>query len=214
MISEILELNNKYIDNKINNSEKQNFNIITGSIPVIISAPHSIMQFRNGKNKVADYLTGPIAEYLAKYSNTHCIIRTFNKNDDPNYDLSGYGLEYKESLKEYIICNNIKVLIDLHGCKDSKYFDFQIGTNNTLNINNNYQVLNTIINNLNKIGKVVIDQDFKADGPGNISRYISYNLKIPCIQIEITSKFRKDPQKLMALIETLEELIKNINLII
>lgn len=214
MISEILELNNKYIDNKINNSEKQNFKFTYGEVPVILSAPHAVMQFRNDKNKVADYLTGPIAEYLSKYSNTHCIIRTFNKKDDPNYDVIGYGLEYKESLKEYIICNNIKVLIDLHGCKDSRDFDFQIGTNNRLNINNNYQVLNIIIDNLNKIGNVVIDKDFKADAPGNISRYISSNLKIPCIQIEITSKFRKDPQKLMALIETLEELIKNINLII
>lgn len=214
MISEILELNDKYTNNKINNCEKQNFKFIHGGIPIILSAPHAVMQFRKGKNKVADYLTGPITEYLSKCVNTHCIIRTFNKKDDPNYDVTGYGLEYKEFLKEYIICNNIKVLIDLHGCKDSKDFDFQIGTNNRLNINNNYQVLNIIIDNLNKIGKVLVDKDFKADGPGNISRYISENLKIPCIQIEISSKFRKDSQKLMVLIETLEELIKNLNLII
>lgn len=209
---ELLKLNNKYYEDNCNNENKEkNYEFIVGQVPIIISAPHAVMQVRNGKVKVADYLTGPITEYLCRNTRCHGIVRTFCNNDDPNHDKKGLGFEYKRDLSTYITLQSIQLLIDLHGCKDSEEYDFQIGTNNGLNLTEDKKILELVIFSLKKIGKVVVDKEFKADKEGNISKYISYNLNIPCTQIEITAKYRKEPDSINSLIENLKEMIKEIN---
>lgn len=81
----ILKVNELYIQNNHNGikSDGQNFKIINGKIPILLSAPHAVRQGRNGNVKSAETLTGPIVEILCKTTGASGIIRTFNLDDDP-----------------------------------------------------------------------------------------------------------------------------------
>ena len=85
MINEILNLEQKYKANGYYH-ESNDILLIQGSIPVMVSAPHSVKHLRNESIKNEDMLTGGIAEYLGAITGCH-VITNLSSLLDPNYDL-------------------------------------------------------------------------------------------------------------------------------
>ena len=71
---------------KYNGSSKPGFHIIPGTIPLMISAPHAVNQFRKEEVKWADKYTGAIAILLHKLTGCHVIYASGYTGGDPNYD--------------------------------------------------------------------------------------------------------------------------------
>ena len=187
---QIEEINKKIFDNeqiRKQNKEKS-FEIINGSIPIVLSAPHSVKQTRNGKIKEAEGETGAIVQILAEKTGAYAIYKTYNNNDDANYDINNL---YKEELKQIIETNNIKLLLDLHGAKYESNFDIEIGTDDGKNINDTelIEILKYCLYR-NGIKNVKENEKFKASTIHTISKYISENTGISCVQIEIAGQFR------------------------
>jgi len=185
------ELNKKYEENDFNGIYQGicNLKIMKGSIPILLSAPHAVMQVRNGIFKRCDGLTGGIVEYLKDSKDTFGITRVHNLLDDPNYYNYGVSLLYKQAIVKLINEYNIKYLLDIHGCSDNHDFSIDIGTNNGRNTNNS-QDIDVLLEYFSSLGKVMIDNKFKASLSGNISRYVHEVTNIPCFQIEISSDLR------------------------
>ncbi len=211
-LEKIRKLDEKYKSNNYNGIKNKgnNFKIIEGNKPIILSAPHAVKQIREGRTKDEDKLTGAIVEYLCTKTGANGIIRTWNNNDDPNYYNSGNSLEYKKAILNCIKNKNIAILIDVHGCKDNHGFDLEIGTNNGENINYNTNYLEILKTEFSKIGKVVIDEKFKSSKPTTVSSFINKNSGIPCIQIEIASNLRNRESGLIKLLEVFENVIQKI----
>ena len=171
-----------------NKQEIKGFEIISKDIPIIISAPHSAKQFRNGKIQSKEIYTDSLAIKLSEKENISCIYKTAFLNDDVNSDKES---EYKTDLKQYIEKNNIKFLIDLHTMSDKRLPDICISINSGKNILNQYSILQEIISafNSNGITSVTVDEPIKAKDVNCISNYISRTCNIPCFQIEINKKF-------------------------
>lgn len=188
---QIEEINKKIFDNeqKRKQNKEKSFEIINGSIPIILSAPHSVKQTRNGKIKEAEGETGAIVQILAEKTGAYAIYKTYNNNDDANYDI--YNNLYKEELKQIIESNNIKLLLDLHGAKYESNFDVEIGTDDGKNIND-VKLVEILKDSFNKNGikNVKENEKFKASTIHTISKYISENTGISCVQIEIAGQFR------------------------
>lgn len=210
IIKQIMELEEKYRCNNYNGVEegKCNYKIIKGTIPIILSAPHAVNQNREGKIKGPDILTGAIVQYLAIRTGVSGIIRTYNFNDDPNYENQGQSLKYKEEILNLIKEKNIKILIDVHGCKDNHGFDIDLGTNYGENINQDNSCLEILKAEFSKIGKVVLDNKFRASRDTTVSNFINKNSKIPCIQMEISSRIRRNSENLISFLEIFEKLLK------
>ena len=210
-IENFLEANQKFNELE-ENENKQIYEVVNGKIPVLISAPHSVRQFRNGKIKEKDLYTGPIVIELQRQTNCYCIYKTKNNNDDANYDIERN--EYKEKIIEIIKDNNIKVLIDMHGASNKHEFDIEIGTDNNKNLNGNNEILDLLIRKLknNGIEKIYVDSRFKASSIHTICKYVSSNVNIPCIQMEIVGKYRyKDyPEGIQKLVNAIKEFIQEI----
>lgn len=206
----IFELNQKYKANDSNGikSNASNFKIINGKLPILLSAPHAVKQNRNGMEKEEDGMTGAIVEYLCLKTEVNGIIRTYNLGDDPNFENEGYGLKYKNAMLNRIKEKQIKCVIDVHACKDGYGFDIDIGTNNGKNIKNGEQYVAVLEKEFSKIGKVTIDEKFKASREMVISRYIHQKSKIPCFQVEICINLRKN--KLNELLEAFERIIEEL----
>lgn len=212
--TQIEELNKKYKLNNANglkNNNSTNYTTINGKIPILLSAPHAVKQVRDGKVKAEDAYTGGITEYLCKVCSCFGIIRTFNEADDPNIDNTGLGFDYKQQILNTIRQNNIKLLLDIHGCNNSHGFDFCIGTNSRKNLNGQNDILDILNIGLSYIGQTAVDDYFKASLDGNIAKYIAQHTNIPTIQLEISSDFRKDANYLEQLILSLQIIIENIN---
>lgn len=136
IINELRNLNYQFLENNKNGIKIDNKNYIfkTGRIPILLSAPHAVKQYRGSQVKSSDYLTGPLAIYLAQKCNCSYFVRTFNDNDDPNFPLgtttSYIESDYLRALKDFIIEFNHFLVIDIHGCVNNKKYDCSLWSDN------------------------------------------------------------------------------------
>lgn len=129
IINELRKRNNQFLANNKNGTKVDNKNYIfkVGKIPILLSAPHAVKQYRESQVKPSDYLTGALAIYLAETCNCSYFVRVFNDFEDPNFPLGTTLLkvdnEYLKTLKRFIQEYNQILMIDIHGCVDSKKYD-------------------------------------------------------------------------------------------
>lgn len=128
-IQQVQKIDQQFSRNQYNGGGQNDFVIKEGSIPVMISAPHSINHFRKGQLKLADKMTGGIALYLHQLTGCHVIYSARYTDSDPNYDAhTDQGNPYQTQLKEYIEQHNIEVLIDLHGAAIGREYALEMST--------------------------------------------------------------------------------------
>lgn len=220
---QIKELEKKFFINNYDGDGVSWFELCEGEIPVMISAPHAVNHFARGKMKYAEILTGGIAEYLQEQTHCHLMYVTRYKDLDANSDPADI-CKYKQKLLDYISVSGVKVLIDLHGMKANPDYAVELGTGGngdpTLN---GYNLIANIVEETMKHSlnnylvednkQIVRNVRFAARGKNTITNFISSQLRIPCLQIEVGGEYRdiKNPERLGALIIGLQSTIENIS---
>ena len=136
IIRELRNLNYQFLINNKNGLKIDNKNYMfkNGKIPILLSAPHAVKQYRESQVKPSDYLTGALAIYLAEKCDCSYFVRIFNDKDDPNFPL-GITLpeienNYLRNLKKFIQKYNQFLTIDIHGCVNSKKYECSLWHNN------------------------------------------------------------------------------------
>ena len=229
-IDEILQLDKQFQENDwmwnidIQSQNFSTFKILKNKSKIMISAPHSVKHIREWEILSQDLLTWWLALYLWKRLNLPVIYSTSYKVWDPNFD-ENKNSEYKQALAEYIKENNIKFLIDLHGCWSFRDFSIELWTWWEWNFNllGRLDILNTIEKSLHDSLKSYIQHTgkpvtkntiFSASRETTVSAFISKECKIPAIQIEINKELRDIdiPKNISLLINSLENLIINLNI--
>ena len=213
LLRTIFDLSRQYLDNYGNGTKTDdiNYKIISGKIPIILSAPHAVKSYKSGKEKKADLVTGAIVQYLCKMTGAYGIIRTYNLKDDPNSQNTENGLRYKEAILKLIRENRIECMMDIHGFSKECGSDIDIGINNGLNINGREDLLQTINEELAKLGTITVDKKYKASFSTNVSRYISEKEKsVACFQLEISNNIRNSFEKLPQLLDSMERAIEKV----
>ena len=130
-------------------------------------------------------------------------------------------------LAEYIRKNNIKILIDLHGCWSFRDFLIELGTWWDWNPHLLWRldVLNIIEKSLNESLKTYIQHSkqkitkntiFQASRDTTVSSFIFNECKIQTIQIEINKDLRdlNNPKNVSLLINALETMLNDIKIFI
>lgn len=194
-----------------------------GNIPILISTPHSIPQTRDGKYKEKEVFTGGIGQYLQKHTECFLIQSLASENQDPNFD-NEEDSKYKYELTKLVTENNIKLVIDLHGCKRTTPYLIELGTvdNTYKTLNHDSDLLNIIKTNLEKSLKeynshpVVVNQRFKAFSPNTITHYINDKTNVKSIQMEINAQIRdfyheETVEQSTKFVETMINLILELN---
>lgn len=197
----------KKIESLLNSDEKEI--IVEGNSKIMLSCPHSVIHYRNGEIKYDEPDTLIIADYLHKKFDLPFIYKVKSDNEDANYDAVS---NYKNILKDYIITNEIKLLIDLHQLNVRREEIVNFGINNFKNISDiNY--LNCFIRSFssNSIGLISIDVPFAASGENIISSFIHNNTNIDCIQLELNTKLFHSDILYNKTIKCFRESIININ---
>ncbi len=200
------------------------FKILENKSKIMISAPHSVKHIREWEILPQDLLTWWLALYLRKRLNIPVIYSTLYKVWDPNFD-ENKNSEYKQALAKYIKENDIKFLIDLHGCWSFRNFSIELWTWWEWNPNLLWRldILNTVEKSLNDSLKSYVkhtwksitkNTNFPASRETTISSFISKECKIPTIQIEINKELRdiENSKDLSLLISSLENVVQIISI--
>lgn len=187
-----------------NRKYQADFIINKGTIPILLSAPHTMLQeHKDGTFKLSEPFTKSIALYLNKYFNVYSIVKIKDTGLDSNRDNHD---DYKRELINIVKENDIKLVIDLHGASINQDFDVELGTLN--NLSADYSTINELKEAFieNGIKNISINDPFKG---GAITQYL-YNLKdVDVIQLEINRRYRdiNNPKLLNQLINSLKKFI-------
>lgn len=188
-----------------------NFHIEKGKIKIMLSAPHCVDHYRNGRIKKKEINTDTLIKKIKEKIDVNIIYKTESIHEDANYDKKSI---YREELEKYINKNNIKLLLDIHGMDFDREEDICIGTAYGKNIHGRKDIIENIVNIFRDFGykNITIDKPFSANNPNCVSTYISSNCKIPALQIEINNKYRYDKSEwynLDKLVDCFIKIIKN-----
>lgn len=211
-----------------------NYKIISGNIPVMLSAPHAVNHFRNGQKKWADLFTGGIAVYLQQITGCHLIYNACFSENDPNFDAFDNN-EYQMMLKNYLqqmkqTDNPIYVLFDLHGSSAQREYAIEMGTApdprlseaekavDLTSLHGHKLVEDTVIeafvhnfSELTTLKKAVWkNKIFTAGGANTVTKNISDSTDTDCLQLEINGEFRnpENKEQFEALVKSLKQIIE------
>lgn len=191
---------------KLENEEVEDiFLYKIGAIPVLLTAPHTMIQQReDGTFKLDEPYTKAIVRYVSKNINCSYLIKTKDTMIDANKDEID---EFKILLSKIIKENNIKLVLDIHGSSRDREFDIELGTLN--NISADYSTINELKESFIEHGikNIELNNPFKG---GGITRYVYGTTDIDVIQIEINRNYR-DITKIDNLEKVCESLISFIN---
>lgn len=186
--------------------------IVRGQNAIILTAPHSVSQIREGNVKVGEFRTGLIVKLLAKLSSCHIAFKTKNLNDDANYDAI---CDFKTDLVKYIKEENIKLVLDFHLSKPKRDFSVDIGTGYRANIINRLDILHLIKEDLETIYQdIKVDDVFPASFIHTVSSTVAREANIPAFQLEINWNIVDDYEKMDIFIEKILEIINKLEAII
>jgi hypothetical protein len=178
-----------------------------GSVPVLISAPHSVNHYREGKLKYADMYTGALVMLIQKLTGCYCIFSTGVCEEDPNFILGG---SYKNLLENVVKYHNIKYVIDIHGASESRDFDIDLGTLKGQSIDST--IVSDVVNVFkeNSILNVKVDDKFPALNPATITSFCCKELGISSVQMEIHKSFRtlSETGNITKLVSSLSSVVK------
>ncbi|MBD1378941.1 N-formylglutamate amidohydrolase [Metabacillus arenae] len=182
-----------------------------GSLPVLLSMPHSVVHYRNGNRKEADDYTGAIGLLMNDLTDCYCIYSKKTTEEDPNYVNGG---RYKKCLEEVIVKNNILFMIDLHGASSGRTFDIDLGTMNGKSADFKHIEMMKQVFSKYHILDVRENDTFPALHPGTVTSFVSTKLNIPCVQMEIHAKYRTPLENLtqfMKLLDSLKEIVMTLS---
>lgn len=225
----------EYLGNK--SLSKTGYIYKKGTIPVLISAPHSIKQpARDNYNvdgyKLQDTYTGAIAKILSEKTGAHVIYKSSYTGVDDNYITSSnnggsYKTPYRNKIEDIIKNNEIKLVIDLHGFDSSKTAKaIELGTNYKQNLVGEKELLDLIKkafknhgfieNSDKKSTNLVVDESFPAKVKNRtVSNYVASTLNVPAVQIEVGSDFRipnnGDMTKVNKMVNALIDVVKEVS---
>ncbi len=220
-VKRVGELERLFSDNQYYGRGKDTFFIEEGIVPVMVSAPHAVKQFRDGKIKKADVYTGGIARYLHEVTGCHLICSGRYTENDPNYDQPGSNA-YQDALLEYLNGRRIAALLDLHGVVKEREYAIELGTVPTLSEEDTslheYKFIADLLIGIFESSfkecscekkSVWKNKIFSAGNQNTVTKFISENTDTVCVQLEINRIYREpeNRKEFAALIRSLREVI-------
>ena len=174
------------------------FEIRSGEVPALVSAPHAVTHVRDGKIKPSEDFTGAIAMAVAKRANCHSMVATRTGAGDPNWD----ALEaspYKQALCEYVKANGIGLVLDVHGMVAASQALVAVGSADGETVAQAPGLDERAADMLrDRLGEwttrfdkpIVLNGYYAARGQSTIARTVARECGIPALQIEVATQLR------------------------
>lgn len=213
MIKEILNIekifsNNEYFGTNVWTEEK--YRVISGKKEILLSAPHSVNQFREDDIRSAEKYTGSLVKYIANKLDIYGIYEIFT-HADPNNNED--NCLYKNAVINIVNLFGIKLLIDVHSSTFKDDTDVDIVTNLRQTLCGNDKIIDDLKFIADKYG-LKIDENNKPNKEKayEVIGITSYMCNIPALRIVFNNKsldFITNPEKAEKIIMFLEDFLSN-----
>ncbi|GAC1394774.1 MAG: hypothetical protein NVS4B11_23020 [Ktedonobacteraceae bacterium] len=217
LAEEAVELERQFQANRCR-TEDRNPWVRKGRLHLLVSAPHAVVHYRDGKKKLHESYTGALALQLHERTGVSAIIYAHTTDEDPNWDTTGL---YKTKLKELVKDVSLPpyFVLDLHGLSRTVQRDAIIGTANGKALMGLDCVLVKLKEALESDGlkNIAVDEVFSGAGHNTITSYTYRELKIPAMQLEIGADWRNPasaPKKYVQLFSALCSAIEAIHTLV
>ena len=107
-------------------SDGETAGLLAGSVPILISAPHSTQHLRTQAWKQEEEYTAALGYLLHQETGAHLIYGRYMLDPDPHDDDDAGP--YKRFLADLLRRNSIRMVIDLHGARGDRDFAVALGT--------------------------------------------------------------------------------------
>ena len=161
------------------------FEVVEGTVPVIVTAPHATRPFRNGKYRFSDGGgTAALAVAIGELTGATVMYTTYEGPSDPNYYDNN---AFKGQLKQLIEKTKPKLVLDLHGSHPYRSYDIDIGTMNGASLLGEDALLDTLLARLRSEGIDSLSYNrFPAAKHQTITKFSSLQ-GVPAIQLEMNA---------------------------
>lgn len=161
------------------------FVLLEGTGRVMLSAPHAVLQTREGRLKQAERYTGMLCLLLNRHAHIPCIYKTRNMGDDANYDPES---PYRDALCDFVHTHGIRCVLDLHQLSPSRPMALCIGTGNGAHLNGLAGAVGCVSRAFERRGlaPVTLDDPFSASMPYTVSAAVA-RTGTPALQLELNS---------------------------
>jgi hypothetical protein len=179
-------------------SEAPAFELVSGELPTVVSAPHAVTHLRDGRPKPSEDYTGAMALVLACECGCHAIVASRTSDSDPNHDPLEQS-RYKQALVAYVREQGIRLLIDLHGMSAASGALVALGTADGATVRADPGVRDAVSAILRerlaplaeRYGRPVeVDGRLAARGEHTVCATVAHECGIACLQIEMATQVR------------------------
>lgn len=179
-----------------------------GTRPIIITALHAVVQFRNGKKKLNERYTGTLAIQLLRRTGASVIIGARTPPETPYWNEQDY---YGNWLRQFVYDPVLpaKIVLDLHGLSGTVSWDAIIGTGQGKNLVGRHDLVEQIaaLFRAANITNFAIDvKGYASVTSQTIASFVARQFQIPALQLEFGAAWRDpetDPQKYSRLLSLL-----------
>lgn len=163
------------------------FELLEGAGCTMFSAPHAVLQTRNGSVKCAERFTGMLCRMLHDQMGSSVIYKTRHLRDDANHDPVS---EYRDALCYFVKAYGINYMFDLHQMKPEREIDVCIGTGRSAHLFGHKELTEIVATHFRWQGihNIAVDEPFAACHPSTVSATVAARCHIPAIQLEINTR--------------------------
>lgn len=175
--------------------DSQYVKVIKGSIPVLLSAPHTHSHKRPSLTmsyKWGESLTDRIVEEICTHTGAWGVIQSEETPFDPNYHKIKDN-PYKSIIADIIGKEKINKFIDIHGLNDE--YEYDLGIYYPSKFFKSILLANDISNSLDKgklKGMSTCIFRFPEDLQETLGEFVASKLRVPAVQLEIARYIRED----------------------
>lgn len=144
------------------------FEFLPGKGSVLFSAPHAVLQTRNGQIKQAERYTGMLCRLLNSRYGFPCIYKSRHMQDDANHDLQS---PYRDAVCRLIREEGFRCVLDLHQLSPTRPMALCIGTGHGQNLGHFPHAPDRVRSAFEKrlLTPVTLDDPFAAANPCTVS---------------------------------------------
>ncbi len=189
------------------------YELLEGTGETMLSAPHAMLQTRNGSVKCAERFTGMLNRLLHDRVGCPVLYKTRHLCDDANNDPVS---DYRDALCRYVKQHGIRYVIDLHQMKPERDVDVCIGTGLGHNLMGRMDIVNTVADAFRRQGvkRITVDKPFSAVGSNTVSATVASRCRVPAVQVEISTRLLMsgyDDYCFSRVLDALTEIIEHLN---
>ena len=163
------------------------FELLDGRGSVMLSAPHAMLQTRNGSIKCAERFTGMLCRLMHERIACPVIYKTRHLRDDANFDPVS---DYRDALCRYVKAHQIGLVIDLHQMKPERHTDICIGTGRGHNLMGHTELVPAFTECFRALGAkhIAVDDPFDARSASTVCATVANQCHVPALQLEINTR--------------------------